>query len=379
MLPAAFRTKPAVVIMSNRIRVGILFGGRSAEHEVSLRSAKNIVEAMDKKKYEPVLIGIDREGRWSLIDDTGFFSSFKDPFSITVPRTNRSWSVMPFKGTDGLICSSEGGSSGPVDVVFPVLHGTFGEDGTVQGLLKLADVPFVGASVLGSSAGMDKDVMKRLLREASVPGPEFLVFEQPLKNRIDFFEVKKALGLPLFVKPANLGSSVGISKVSRQEDFITAVLEAFRFDNKIIIEEFIDGREIECSVLGNDDPVASVPGEIRARHEFYTYEAKYTDDSGAELEIPAKISVEHEKKIRELAVRTFKVLCCEGMARVDLFLKENGEVFVNEINTLPGFTNISMYPKLWEASGIPQTELISKLIDLAIERFNKEKKLRRSY
>jgi D-alanine-D-alanine ligase len=365
--------------MAKITRVGILFGGRSAEHEVSLRSAKNIVESIDRERYEPVLIGIDREGRWSLIDDPDFFSSFKDPFSIAVPRTEHSWSVIPYKGTEGLICTDGGRSSGPIDVVFPVLHGTFGEDGTVQGLLELADVPFVGAGVLGSSAGMDKDVMKRLLRDASVPGPGFLVYEQTAKDSIDFIEVKKILGLPLFVKPANLGSSVGISKVAREEDFAPAVLEAFRYDRKIIVEEFIDGREIECSVLGNDDPVASVPGEIIARHEFYTYAAKYIDESGADLEIPARIPPEHEKKIRELAVRTFKVMCCEGMARVDLFLKENGEVFVNEINTLPGFTNISMYPKLWEASGITQTELISRLIELAIERFNKEQKLKRSY
>ena len=365
--------------MGKKMRVGILFGGRSAEHEVSLRSAKNIVEAIDKQKYEPVLIGIDKEGRWSLISDPDFFSSFRDPASIAIPPANGSWSVMPFKGTEGLLCSAQGGSSGPIDVVFPVLHGTFGEDGTVQGLLKLAGVPFVGASILGSSAGMDKDVMKRLLRDASVPVPGFLVFDLPMENAISFSEVKDTLGLPLFVKPANLGSSVGISKVNRGGDFTKAVREAFRFDSKIIIEEFIDGREIECSVLGNEDPAASVPGEIKAGHEFYTYDAKYADDSGSELEIPAKIPQEHRKKIQELAVMSFRVLCCEGMARVDLFLKENGEAFVNEINTLPGFTNISMYPKLWEASGISQTELISKLIALAIERFQREQKLKRSY
>ena len=365
--------------MSKKMRVGILFGGRSAEHEVSLRSAKNIVEAIDRQKYEPVLIGIDKEGRWSPIDGPDFFSSFSDTASIAVPQTGGSWSVMPFKGTEGFLCSAEGVSSGPIDVVFPVLHGTFGEDGTVQGLLKLADVPFVGASVLGSSAGMDKDVMKRLLRDASIPIPGFLVYESSMENRISFLEVKDTLGLPLFVKPANLGSSVGISKVNRAEDFTTAVREAFRFDSKIIIEESIDGREIECSVLGSDDPAASVPGEIKAGHEFYSYDATYADDSESEIEIPARIPDAYMKKIQELAVKTYRVLCCEGMARVDLFLKKNGEVFVNEINTLPGFTDISMYPKLWEASGISQTELISKLIDLAVERFQREQKLKRSY
>jgi D-alanine-D-alanine ligase len=365
--------------MNKKMRVGVIFGGRSAEHEVSLRSAKNIVAAIDKQKYEPVLIGIDKEGKWNLLDDPDFFSSFTGPASIALPRTSSSWSVMPFNGTKELLCSAEGGSSGPIDVVFPALHGTFGEDGTVQGLLKLADVPFVGASILGSSAGMDKDVMKRLLRDASIPIPGFLVYESSMENKISFSKVKDTLGLPLFVKPANLGSSVGISKVSRGEDFTAAVKEALRFDSKIIIEEFIDGREIECSVLGNDDPAASVPGEIKAGHDFYTYDAKYADDSGSELEIPARMPGDQTEKIQELAVKTFKVLCCEGMARVDLFLKENGEVFVNEINTLPGFTDISMYPKLWEASGVSQTDLISKLIGLAIERFQREQKLKRFY
>lgn len=365
--------------MKRKKRVGILFGGRSAEHEVSLQSAKNIAGAIDKSKYETVLIGIDREGKWKYIDDPEFFGSSKGPESITLSGFNDSDAVMPYRGTDGLLCSSGGKSICRIDVIFPVLHGTFGEDGTVQGLLKLADVPFVGAGVLGSSVGMDKDVMKRLLRDASVPIPDFLIYEWTQEETVDFMEVKDRLGLPLFVKPANLGSSVGISRVGVKEDFARAVREAFRYDSKIIIEEFIDGREIECSVLGNENPRVSVPGEVKSRHEFYTYEAKYVDGKGAVLEIPARIPEEQEKKIQALAVKSFKVLCCEGMARVDLFLKENGEAVVNEINTLPGFTNISMYPKLWEKSGLSQTDLISILIELAIERFKREDKLKRSY
>jgi D-alanine-D-alanine ligase len=265
-----------------------------------------------------------------------------------------------------------------VDVVFPVLHGPFGEDGTVQGLLKLANVPFVGAGVLGSAVGMDKDVMKRLLRDAQIPIPRFLVFERSNASKIDFKAVKSALGLPFFVKPANLGSSVGISKVTAHKQFAGALTEAFRFDNKILIEEAIQGREIECSVLGNENPITSVPGEIVTRHKFYSYDAKYRDAKGAQLIVPAALSQDITKAVQGLALKTFKTLVCEGMARVDFFLRHDREIFVNEINTIPGFTQISMYPKLWEASGIPYRKLIDRLIQLALERFRREKKLRTS-
>jgi D-alanine-D-alanine ligase len=263
-----------------------------------------------------------------------------------------------------------------VDVVFPVLHGPFGEDGTVQGLLKLANVPFVGASVLGSAIGMDKDVMKRLLRDANIPIGRFQTYDRRTARQIKFANIKKALGLPLFVKPANLGSSVGISKVNNRQELIAAVKKALRFDNKILIEEFIQGREIECSVLGNDDPIVSLPGEIVTGHDFYSYDAKYIDDQGAHLEIPAKLPKAIVKNVQEIAIETYKALCCEGMARVDFFLKANGKVLVNEINTIPGFTQISMYPKMWEASGIPYTKLIDRLIQLALRRFRQEQNLR---
>jgi D-alanine-D-alanine ligase len=264
---------------------------------------------------------------------------------------------------------------GAIDVVFPVLHGPFGEDGTVQGLFKLANIPFVGAGVLGSAIGMDKDVMKRLLRDAKIPIAKFLVFERPDQNTISFTKVRKALGLPVFVKPANLGSSVGISKVNKKNQFADAVRLAFRYDNKIIIEEGIDGREIECSVLGNEKPVASLPGEIVVQHDFYSYHAKYLDDQGARLEIPARLPKNIVKKIQQTAVQAYRVLCCEGMARVDFFLRPNGQVLVNEINTIPGFTKISMYPKMWDASGLSYSRLIDRLITLALERARKEKQL----
>jgi D-alanine-D-alanine ligase len=267
---------------------------------------------------------------------------------------------------------------GEVDVVFPVLHGPFGEDGTVQGLLKLANLPFVGAGVLASAVGMDKDVMKRLLRDAKIPIAKFLVFERSEASKINLADVKRMLGFPFFVKPANLGSSVGISKVSVNKQFDSAISEAFRYDSKILIEENISGREIECSVLGNESPVASLPGEIITRHDFYSYDAKYLDENGAQLIVPAVLPKFIGKGIQELAVRTFKTLACEGMARVDFFLRDNRQIFVNEINTIPGFTQISMYPKLWEASGIPYSKLIDRLIRLALERFRKEQKLRTS-
>jgi len=365
--------------MSEKIRVGILFGGKSAEHEVSLQSAKNVIEAIDKKKYEVVLIGIDKKGQWYLSDSSAFLLDEDNPKLIKLNKANDNVAFVPGEKGSQLVSLTSHKSQGQVDVVFPILHGPFGEDGTVQGLLKLANVPFVGASVLGSAVGMDKDVMKRLLRDAGIPIAKFLSFNRSSLSEINFDDVKKKLGLPFFIKPANLGSSVGISKVSDEKQFDAAVREAFRYDSKILFEEFIEGREIECSVLGNDNPIASMPGEVLPQHEFYSYEAKYIDENGAILEIPAKLSDEIIEEVQKLAIKTFKVLCCEGMARVDLFLRDNKEVVVNELNTIPGFTKISMYPRLWEVSGISYSELIDRLIQLALERFEKEKKLETSF
>jgi D-alanine-D-alanine ligase len=263
-------------------------------------------------------------------------------------------------------------------VIFPVLHGPFGEDGTVQGLLKLANIAFVGAGVLGSAIGMDKDVMKRLLRDAGIPIVRFLVMNRYSSKEIGFDDARNQLGLPLFIKPANLGSSVGIHKVKDPEEFERAVRDALNYDNKILIEECITGREIECSVLGNENPIASVPGEILPRHEFYSYEAKYLDENGAALEIPAKLPSGISERIRQLAIKTFSVLCCEGMARVDFFLRNDEEIIVNEINTIPGFTTISMYSKLWAASGVDYPSLLDRLVALALERHAEKQQLRTS-
>ncbi len=364
--------------MRKKLKVGIIFGGKSAEHEVSLQSAMNVIEAIDKEKYEPVLIGVDKQGKWLLSDRSEFLLNSGNPKLIKLnSKASQRIVLAPQSGGRIANLDTSDGASTAIDVAFPLVHGPYGEDGTMQGLLKLANIPFVGAGVVGSAVGMDKDVMKRLLRDAGVAIAKFRVVRET--DILSYAEVTAELGEPFFVKPANLGSSVGVSKVEDEKDYKKAVAEAFRYDRKIVIEERIEGREIECSVLGNYDPIASVPGEVISSHDFYSYEAKYIDEHGAVLKIPAELPKETIKKIQDVAIKTFHILECAGMARVDFFLKKNNEVIVNEINTIPGFTSISMYPKLWEASGIAYTELISRLIELAVERFEKEQKLKTSY
>ena len=356
-----------------KIRIAIMFGGRSAEHEVSIQSARNIVEAIDRTKYDVSLTGIDKRGVWHVLQAI----TFNQELFPAVKKEQKTAALIP-KEKEKFPAIAEREIKN-FDVVFPILHGPFGEDGTIQGLLKLADVPFVGAGVLGSAVGMDKDVMKRLLRDAGVPVAKFLVFHKHELSTITFEKVRKILGLPFFVKPANLGSSVGVSKVHSKKEFVPALTQAFSYDTKILIEENIKGREIECSVLGNERPIASVPGEIIPGEEFYSYDAKYSEESKTKYIIPAELPNRLIKKIQKLAIKTFTALECAGMARVDFFLTDKGKVFVNEINTIPGFTKISMYPKLWEASGIPYGKLIDALIKLAIERFEKESRLQTSY
>jgi len=362
--------------MAGKIKVGIVFGVKSAEHEVSLQSAKNVIDAIDKDKYDVVLLGIDQTGKWHMNEDTSFLLNANDPKHIELVHTDDEVALIPGENKNQLINISRHEKIDPIQVIFPILHGPFGEDGTIQGLLKLADIPFVGAGVLGSAVGMDKDVMKRLLRDGGIPIGDFLTFHRHEMDRIHFDAVQDRLGTPLFIKPANLGSSVGIRKVSGRAEFEAGVRYAFEYDHKILIEEFIDGREIECAVLGNENPMASLPGEILPQRDFYSYEAKYIDENGALLEIPAKLSDDDVKRIQEIAVKTYQVLCCEGMARVDVFLDKKNNVIINEINTIPGFTQISMYPKLWEISGISYTDLIDRLIQLAMDRFKKDKALK---
>ena len=363
-----------------KIKVGILFGGKSAEHEVSLQSAKNVYEAIDRDRFEPVLIGIDKEGRWRSSGDSLSLLNAGDPRTISLNAGGDPVALIP--ESQGLLCRPDPltpqSPLPKLDVVFPILHGPLGEDGTVQGLLKLADIPFVGSGVLGSAVGMDKDVMKRLFRDADIPIGKFIALgsHEPLPS---YAEVVAKLGSPIFIKPANMGSSVGVSKVHNEGEFAAALNAAFQYDTKIVIEEHINCREIECAVLGNEKPSASIPGEVIPTHEFYSYDAKYLDENGAKLEIPAKLEGGCQKRIQELAVKVFQTLCCDGLARVDFFLADSGDIFVNEINTLPGFTKISMYPKLWEASGIGYTELISRLIELAMEKHKKERAIKIAY
>ena len=364
-----------------KLRVAILFGGKSAEHEVSLQSARNVIDAIDKTKFEPVLIGIDKDGLWHLHDAKPFLLDSDNSKLIALGRSSGVLSMIPGSHENQIMAAHSRQDIGQIDVVFPVLHGPYGEDGSIQGLLKLAHVPVVGSGVLGSAIGMDKDVMKRLLRDSNIPIADFFAFSHHQVETIDFDAIVQRLGLAFFVKPANLGSSVGISMVKKIEDFGKAIQTAFQYDRKIIIEENIPGREIECSVLGNEDPIASIPGEVitdSANYDFYSYEAKYIDEKGAVLKIPAHLSEENVEEIREMAIAAYRSLCCEGMARVDFFLKPSGELVVNELNTIPGFTAISMYPKLWKASAKSYTELISDLIQLAIRRFKEEKQLKTS-
>ena len=365
--------------MTEKLRLGILFGGRSAEHEVSLQSAKSVIKAADTDKYEIILIGIEKNGRFFLCENSHFLNNADIHSTFNHGPDDEPIIFIPDNGKGRIVRISDKKTAAEIDVIFPVLHGPFGEDGTIQGYLKLCCIPFVGADVLGSSLSMDKDVMKRLFRESGIPTPSFLVFKHTERSNISFEYIKEYLGLPFFIKPANLGSSVGITRVKDEDELKNALSNAFQYDTKIIIEEAIEGREIECSVLGNNSPIASLPGEIIPHHSFYSYDAKYIDSKGAELVIPANLSSSMTEQVQELAVKSFKALCCSGMARVDLFLRGDDELFVNEINTIPGFTNISMYPKLWEVSGISFRELIDRLVELALERFDNESQLQTSY
>ena len=390
------------VFEMKKLRVGILFGGRSGEHEVSLLSAASVLNAIDKQKYEVVPIGITKEGRWlteshaerllrgeNAPAESGRHLRAGDPEAtpgavtlakgeaVIVPPVPQAHGLVPFESA---AISAQKGID--VDVIFPVLHGTFGEDGTIQGLLELADIPYVGAGVLGSAAGMDKDIMKQLFAFAGLKIVKHMTvlrsqWEKDPKKVTKLVESK--LKYPVFVKPANLGSSVGISKAHDRKELGPAIEEAAKYDRKIVIEEGVGGkkhkaRELECAVLGNDEPQASIVGEIVPAAEFYDYNAKYIDE-GSQPVIPAKISKKQMKEVQEMAIRAFQSVNCSGLARVDFLMDpKSGKLYLNEINTMPGFTSISMYPKMWAASGLEYPRLIDKLIQLALERHQEKKK-----
>ncbi|MBI4517123.1 MAG: D-alanine--D-alanine ligase [Deltaproteobacteria bacterium] len=365
-----------------KLRVGIICGGRSSEHEISLRSARSVVQALDRGRFDLTLIGIDHRGRWHRLEEARFLQITSGELTA-LPEGGAEVLLPPVPGDGTLVESGQPPATlEQLDVIFPVLHGSFGEDGTVQGLLELADIAYVGAGVLGSAVGMDKDVQKRLLRDAHIP---IVPFATVLCHRWsvaphEATAAAAALGYPVFVKPANLGSSVGVSKVKREAELARALALAFEYDAKVLIEKGVEARELECSVLGNDCPEASLPGEVCPQAEFYSYEAKYVDEQGASFVIPASLSPEQTAAVRTLAVRSFQTIGCEGMARVDFFLeRHSGALYVNELNTIPGFTAISVYPKLWEVSGLPYTALISRLVDLALERHQRRRRLKTSY
>lgn len=351
-----------------KIRVGLIFGGQSSEHEVSLQSARNILEALDKDKFEALLIGVDKRGQWHVGQPSNFLLHADDPARIALRETGEGLALVPGEKARQLVDAANASPLQQVDVVFPIVHGTLGEDGSLQGLLKMANIPFVGAGVLGSAVCMDKDVAKRLLRDAGLKVAPGVALTRAKAAQADLAAIVAQLGLPLFVKPANQGSSVGVSKVKRAEDLRAALDEAFRFDHKALVEQAVVGREIECAVLGNEHPQASGCGEIVLADEFYAYDTKYLNEAGARVAVPADIPDEACQRIRAIAIQAFQALECSGMARVDVFLTPDGEVVINELNTLPGFTNISMYPKLWQAAGLSYRDLITALIELALEK-----------
>ncbi len=356
--------------MSNKLRVGVVFGGRSGEHEVSLRSAASIFREIDRNRFDPVPIGITPAGQWILVDDAKLEQTLAKGFAAGAGRP------VHFPGnidTKGFLLEERPGcfSPLPLDVVFPVLHGTYGEDGTVQGLFEVLAVPYVGAGVLGSAVGMDKGIMKEVFHDSDIPTPDFVIVKRRDWERSPeavSLTLMKRFAFPMFIKPANLGSSVGVTKVKSAADLRPAMDEAAKYDRRVIVEEGIAGREFECAVIGNDDPVAPVVGEIIPSNEFYDYYAKYLDGLSEGI-IPADLPEAVAQEIRSLAVRAFLATDCAGLARVDFFVRSgDNKVFVNEINTLPGFTSISMYPQMIVASGVSYSQLVTDLIELALER-----------
>lgn len=356
---------------NRKLKIAVLFGGRSGEHEVSLDSARSVLSVLDPQKYEVFEVGITHAGVW-LTGPNARQAMEKGQLEELLPCA-----ILPDPSKPGLYVMRSSQSTQTLekltdlDVVFPVLHGTYGEDGTLQGLLEMTDLAYVGAGVTGSSVGMDKAVFKDVMRSIGIPTVEsILVLRSEIEKDIEAVirQAEKVAPFPLFIKPANLGSSVGITKCSQRADLGEALLEAAAYDRRVLVERGVEGREIEVSVLGNDDPQASVPGEVLPSREFYSYESKYVDGTSGLL-IPAPLDADITEKVRQMAVSAYKAIDCAGMARVDFFLEKNtGRLYLNELNTIPGFTSISMYPKLWEASGLPYANLIDRLVELALER-----------
>jgi D-alanine-D-alanine ligase len=363
--------------MAKKLRIGVIFGGRSGEHEVSVRSARSVIEAIDKSKYEVVPVAITKEGKWLAPAAAAELlpAETQHKLSAQILGADRDdVAIVGDPSRSGLMTLGDGSSQRPLDVVFPVLHGTYGEDGTLQGLLEMASIPFVGCGTLASACGMDKVTMKALFKEAGLPicrHTWLLRSQWEDEQQKVIRRIKREIGFPCFVKPANLGSSVGVSKAPDISALAKAIDLAARYDRKIIIEELVDAREIECAVMGNDEPRASLPGEYVIHEEsarFLDYTEKYTSTGNVEFIVPARLSKPLIKRIQKMAATAYQAIDASGLSRVDFFLKRDGELLVNEINTLPGLTDVSGFPKMWEATGIPFARLIDELIELAIER-----------
>ncbi|MEM6800441.1 MAG: D-alanine--D-alanine ligase [Bacteroidota bacterium] len=363
---------------ATKTSLALIFGGQSPEHEVSIRSARNIFDAIPKEKYEIVLIGVDKAGIWKHLSEGELRQE-----GLSIEKAGKILAVVPGAKQQQIIYASREEEGFPqIEVVFPITHGPYGEDGTLQGIFMHLGLPFVGPGVLGSAAAMDKDVCKRLLRDADLKVAEYLCFQYYEKEAIDYMAVVNKLGIPLFIKPANMGSSVGVSKAESKAEFDAAIQEAFRYDHKVIVEEAISGRELECAVMGNAIVETSHVGEVAVDPDaagLYDYESKYISATAAQTLIPAPdLDDQILAKLLLVAKNAYRVVGCEGMTRVDMFLTEEGHVYINELNTLPGFTSISMYPKLWEHAGTSYSDLIDHLIQLAIERGGRDKKLEKS-
>ncbi len=351
-----------------KIKVAILYGGRSVEHGVSINSARNIAEYLDKDKFEPILIGISTVGVWHLTASVNKHIEEGEKLSLQLNPNSPGFTTAK-------------GAVHKADVVFPVLHGTDGEDGSIQGLLQAMSIPLVGTGVLGSSMSMNKLVSKKILQEAGLPVAKFLAYYFEQADQINFQKISATLGLPFMIKSASLGSSVGVSKVNNEADLRKAVEEAFKYDDCLLAEEYIKGREIECAILGNSPPQASMPGEIiiSSKYEFYTFDAKYVDGEAVKIDVPAKLDKDIAETIRQHSLKAYQALKCEDFSRVDLFLKADGKVYVNEINTIPGFTNSSMFPMMWKERGISFTDLITQLIMLSLERTKRSARIEKDF
>lgn len=373
--------------MAKKIRVGLIFGGESGEHEVSLASAQSVARAIHRDKYDVVMIGITKEGRWLAGENALKQLAASSPSLLLAANSGDGVAKeIPEASSKDLVPHASGGPNNvsplsSIDVAFPLLHGPLGEDGTVQGLLELVDLPYVGAGVAASAVGMDKELMKAIFRANALPVTDYMVIlrrEWESKPEETINRIENAFGYPCFIKPANLGSSVGVTKARNWDELAQGLATAAQFDRKLLAERILDAREVECSVLGNDEPIASLPGEVILKREFYDYAAKYDDTAGTEFVIPADLSPEMTANIQALAVRAFRAIDCSGMARVDFFVERStNKIFLNEINTIPGFTTVSMYPKMWEKSGLAYADLIDRLIQLALQRHSDKERSRK--